>query len=201
MKTGDTYKTIRKHSQGLYKAKGSKFISFAFPVSNEVQVEEHLESVRKKYHDARHHCYAWALGYGRTSYKINDDGEPSGTAGKPIYGQIRAHDLTNLLIVVLRYFGGTKLGIRGLINAYKGASIDALTNNVIITETLKTQYRIVFDYLVMNEVMQIMKEYELEQRHQDFGLSCTLVFSVRQSKADVVLRKLNKIKAIDINML
>lgn len=201
MKTGDTYKTIGKHSQGLYKDKGSKFISIAIPVSNEVQVEEHLESVRKKYHDARHHCYAWALGYGRKTYKINDDGEPSGTAGKPIYGQIRAHELTNLLIVVVRYFGGTKLGIRGLINAYKGASIDALTNNVIITETLKTQYRIVFDYLVMNEVMQIMKEYELEQRHQDFGLRCTLDFSVRQSKADVVLRKLNKIKAIDINML
>ncbi len=122
----DTYKTIGKHSTGLYKDKGSKFIAHAFPVSSEAEIAELLQRLRKDYHDARHHCFAWALGFNRDFFKINDDGEPSGTAGKPIYGQILSHNLTNVLIVVVRYFGGTKLGIRGLINAYKGAAIDAI---------------------------------------------------------------------------
>ena len=190
----DTYKTIRKNTTGLYKDKGSKFIALAAPVSTEDEITEQLHRLRKDYRDAHHHCFAWALGFSREFYKINDDGEPSGTAGKPIYGQILSHDLTNVLIVVVRYFGGTKLGIRGLINAYKGAAIDAIQNNDIITKKIKNHYRVFFDYLAMNDVMQTLKEFDLHQYGHEFDLKCQLDFSVRQGMADEVKDKFEKIQ-------
>lgn len=201
MNDSDTYKTIGKKSTGLYKDKGSKFISYAYPVKGEEEIADLMADLRKQHHNAHHHCYAWVLGFNKERYKINDDGEPSGTAGKPIYGQILSHDLCNVLIVVVRYFGGTKLGVRGLINAYKGAAIDALDNNTIVRKTIRNYYRIYFEYLAMNDVMQIMKEYNLRQHDHQFDLNCELVFSVRQNKAEEVVSKLEKIGDLRIRFL
>ncbi len=182
----DTYNTITEQSEGLYKDKGSKFIAFAVPVISEEQAKEHLQELKKKYYDARHHCYAYALGPMRDAFRINDDGEPSGTAGKPIYGQILSHDLTNVLIVVIRYFGGVKLGVRGLINAYKAAAQDALNNNTIEEKIIKEVYELEFDYPLMNDVMRVLKEQDLEQVSHDFAMSCKILFAVRRNSADAI---------------
>ncbi len=197
----DSYKTISTSSTGLYKDKGSKFISFAYPVRDEEEISELLAKLRKQHHNAHHHCYAWVLGFNKERYKINDDGEPSGTAGKPIYGQMLSHDLCNVLIIVVRYFGGTKLGVRGLINAYKGAAIDAIENNTIVTKTIRNHYRIFFEYLAMNDVMQIMKEYDLPQHDHQFDLNCELSYSVRKNKAEEVVSKLEKIRDLRVEFL
>ncbi len=197
----DTYQTIGNTSQGLYKDKGSKFISFAHPVGTEEEIAVILGEIKQQYHDARHHCYAWALGFEQEKFKFNDDGEPSGTAGRPIYGQILSAGLTNVLIIVVRYFGGTKLGVRGLINAYKGAAHEAIQNNKIITRTIRDHYRIHFDYLSMNDVMQVLKEYDLPQSAHNFELRCKLDFSVRKLNSKEVLGKLEKINHIAIQHL
>lgn len=194
----DTYKTIEIQSEGLYKDKGSKFIAIAIPVLSEEEIKEHLQQLRKKYYDARHHCYAYALGPTRDAFRINDDGEPSGTAGKPIYGQILSHDLTNILIVVIRYFGGVKLGVRGLINAYKGAAQDALNNNNIREKVIKEIYELHFDYPLMNDVMRILKEQDLEQISHDFAISCRILFAVRKDSADDIKRIFSSIYGLTI---
>ncbi|OFX54518.1 MAG: YigZ family protein, partial [Bacteroidetes bacterium GWA2_30_7] len=150
----DTYLTIESQSEGLFKDKGSKFIAFAIPVCNEDEIKQHLESIRKKYYDARHHCYAYRLGLEGNIYRTNDDGEPSNTAGKPIYGQILSNELTNVLIIVVRYFGGILLGTGGLINAYKSASANAIANAKIIKKTEDTLLKIIFDYTITNDVMK-----------------------------------------------
>jgi len=180
----DTYKTLKYKSEGLYKDKGSKFIAFAFPVQNEEEIKIHLEDLKRRYHDARHHCYAWTLGPNRDAFRQNDDGEPSGTAGKPIFGQLLSYDITNVLIVVIRYFGGVKLGVRGLINAYKGATKDAIDNNTIIEKVIREVYELQFEYPMMNDVMRILKEHDLEQISHEFELSCKLNFAVRKERAD-----------------
>ncbi len=197
----DTYQTISSDSQGFYKDKGSKFIAIAYPVSTEEEVSVILGEVKQQYHDARHHCYAWVLGNQQEKHKFNDDGEPSGTAGRPIYGQILSAGLTNVLIIVVRYFGGTKLGVRGLINAYKGAANEAIQNNKIITKTVRDHYRIHFDYLSMNDVMQILKAYDLPQNAHNFEMKCKLDFSVRKLNSKEVLGKLEKINDIEIQYL
>jgi uncharacterized YigZ family protein len=179
----DTYRTISKPGEGLYKDKGSKFHAFAFQVHNENEIKDHLSELRKKFYDARHHCYAWALGPNRDAYRQNDDAEPSGTAGKPIYGQILSHDLTNILIVVVRYFGGVKLGVRGLINAYKAAAIDALENTLIEEKIIKEVYEIKFEYPLLNDVMKIIKDHDLNQLSQDFSLSCQLTVAIRRDQS------------------
>ena len=138
----DTYRTIKRESEGYFRDRGSKFYAFAYPVETEDEVKEHLEELRKKYYDARHHCYAYQLGAEKTSYRINDDGEPSSSAGKPIFGRIQSHDLTNILIVVIRYFGGVKLGVPGLINAYKTAAEEAILKNKIETKTINEVYEL-----------------------------------------------------------
>jgi uncharacterized YigZ family protein len=197
----DEYKTIERPSQGLYKDKGSKFIARAVPCLTVDEVKAHLEQLKKEYHDARHHCYAYILGHDGTEFRMNDDGEPSGTAGKPIYGQLLSHELTNVLVVVIRYFGGTKLGVRGLINAYKFATLDALENNDIVTKVIKENYRLTFDYAHMNDVMRIMKEENLEQTGQDFQMTCTLDFSVRKKNADKVLKRFEDLRKVGIEYL
>jgi uncharacterized YigZ family protein len=154
----DTYQTISSSSQGIYKEKGSKFIALAFPVSSEKDIKMQLAALRKEYHDARHHCYAYCLGYDKSAWRVNDDGEPSGTAGKPIFGQIQSKDLTNILIVVMRYFGGIKLGIPGLINAYRTAAKEALGQASIVTRMVEEIYEVCFEYPLMNDVMKILKE-------------------------------------------
>jgi uncharacterized YigZ family protein len=197
----DTYKTIAKRSEGLFKDKGSKFIAHAIPVQREVQIKEELEALKKQYYDARHHCYAWILGFNKDAFRINDDGEPSGTAGKPIHGQLLSHDLTNTLIVVIRYFGGVKLGVRGLINAYKFAALDALQNNIIETRIIKEIYQVKFAYEDMNDVMRIMKEEALDQMDQNFQLTCTLDFAVRKSRADQVVQRFKDLRKLEIMYL
>jgi uncharacterized YigZ family protein len=182
----DTYRTISNISEGIYKDKGSKFLSFAIPVQNEAGIKHHLQELRKKYHDARHHCYAWALGPTRDAFRSNDDGEPSGTAGKPIYGQILSNDVTNILIVVVRYFGGVKLGVRGLINAYKAAANEAIGNNSIIEKVIREVYEVHFEYQQINDVMKVLKDYDLEQMSHDFGVSCSIMIAVRRDDAEKV---------------
>lgn len=198
---GDTYKTITKASTGLYKEKGSKFIAIACTVQSEEDVKEKLEELKKEYHNARHHCYAYQLGFDKSAYRINDDGEPSGTAGKPIFGQINSFELTNILIVVVRYFGGTKLGVSGLIRAYKTAAKDALENSKIITKTVNEIYELKFEYPLMNDIMRILKEENLEQFDQNFELSCSLKFSVRKRDAERVKEKFKQMHGIQVKYL
>lgn len=197
----DTYKTISKESEGLFKDMGSKFIAKAFPVTDDKQVKEQLEYLRKEYHDARHHCYAYQLGFDKSAHRINDDGEPSGTAGRPIFGQISSFDLTNVLIVVIRYFGGIKLGVSRLINAYKTASKEAILNTIIITKTINYVYQIDYQYTEMNEVMKILKDYKLKPSHQIFDLECRLEFQVRKGESDIIYEKISKIKNLNIKFL
>lgn len=197
----DTYLTIDKASEGLFKDKGSKFLAYAFPVSNEEAVKIHLAELRKLHPSARHHCYAFRLGANKQAFRANDDGEPSNTAGKPILGQIQSKDLTNILIVVVRYFGGTLLGVSGLINAYKLAAADAITNAKIIERTVDEVYELTFDYLQMNDVMKIIKDEGLRILSQNFELSCALTFSVRKSNSTKVYDMFSKISNLEIKFL
>jgi uncharacterized YigZ family protein len=197
----DTYKTIRYASQGVYKEKGSKFLAFAYPIATEAEAKAHLEELRKQYFDARHHCYAYILGADKAAYRINDDGEPSSTAGKPIYGQLLSHDLTNIIIVVVRYFGGIKLGVPGLINAYRTAAKDAIDNAIIIEKNITEVYNLQFTYEQMNSVMKILKDEELPQCNQKFELDCSLDFSVRQSASTRVCDEILKLKGVKLTLL
>lgn len=177
----DTYRTITAPAEGLYKEKGSKFLAFAFPVASVEEVKVHLETLRKKYFDARHHCYAYILGPNKDAFRVNDDGEPSGTGGRPIHGQLLSADLTNTLVVVVRYFGGVLLGASGLANAYKAAARDAIGNATIKECTIDITYRLHFEYPLMNDVMRILKELNLTPYNQVFTLDCRLDVDVRQS--------------------
>ena len=197
----DEYRTIRNDSSGLYKEKGSKFISLAYPVKDEDTVKQKLEQVRKQYHDARHHCYAYRLGYRGEHYRVNDDGEPSGTAGKPIYGQIMSKEMTNVLIVVVRYFGGTKLGVGGLINAYRTAARDALEQASAVKKTINDCYMVLFDYPLMNKVMRVVKDYNLDVVKQEFEISCKLLYLIRREKAPGVYEKFSGLKGVKIEYL
>jgi len=179
----DTYKTIAAPSEGLYKEKGSKFLAFAYPVHNLDEIKNHLEQLRKDYFDARHHCYAYILGPRKDAFRANDDGEPSGTGGRPIHGQLLSADLTDTLIVVVRYFGGILLGASGLANAYKTAARDAIDHATVIEKTIDTRYRLGFAYETMNDVMRILKEYDLKPEKQDFNLDCSLEVAIRQSQS------------------
>ncbi|MCF8373860.1 MAG: YigZ family protein [Bacteroidales bacterium] len=197
----DTYKTIAAPSEGNFKDRGSKFPSFAFPVYSEEEIKEILQDLRKKYYDARHHCYAWRLGADMEHYRTNDDGEPSSTAGKPILGQIQSNGLSNILIVVIRYFGGTKLGVPGLINAYRTAAADALSNAEFVEKTVNDILRVDFDYLAMNDVMKIMKEDQPLQIDQQFDLKCSITLSIRQSESERLTGKFEEIDTVKVEYL
>jgi uncharacterized YigZ family protein len=192
----DTYLSIESPAEGIFKDRGSKFIAFAFPVVSEMQVKEVLAQLRKEHSGANHHCYAFRLGADQQHFRSNDDGEPSGTAGKPILGQIQSNDLTNILIVVVRYFGGTLLGVSGLISAYRTAAANALANAKIVERQVKEVYELSFQYPAMNEVMKILKDENLDQWEQDFQLECRLKFSVRKNDADTVNEKFKKIETV-----
>ena len=193
MEYTDTYKTIGLPNEGLYKEKGSRFISYAFPVTNEHQIKEIITNLKKEHHSARHHCFAWRLGSDLQSFRVNDDGEPSGTAGKPIFSQIQLHGLTDILIIVVRYFGGILLGISGLINAYKQAAADVLNNASIIEKVVEINIEVNFDYLAMNDFMTIMKEFQVGMKESHFDNSCKVNFSVRKQLMDQIMEKLGKI--------
>jgi uncharacterized YigZ family protein len=200
MLSNDSYLTLAELSQGIYKEKGSKFIALACPVFSEAEVKERLAGWRKEYHDARHHCYAYRLGKDNPVYRVNDDGEPSGSAGRPIYGQIQSKELTNVLVVVIRYFGGTKLGIPGLINAYKTSTLDAFNNGRIITRTITEHCSVIFDYLSMNEVMKILKEENAQILEQAFDSRCRIIFSIRRDSGNKVRTRLQKIEGISAGL-
>lgn len=184
MESADTYKSIASRAEGLFKDNGSRFIALAYPVEEEEQVKDIVSSLRKEYHDARHHCYAYRIGLKGDVWRAYDDGEPSGSAGRPILGQIDSLGLSDVLVVVVRYFGGIKLGIPGLIRAYKTSTADALANAQIITKVAGETFRISFDYMSMNAVMKVLKDMELPQRSQDFGQKCTLETRVRLSEVE-----------------
>ena len=197
----DTYRTIKRESEGYFRDRGSKFYAFAYPVETEDEVKEHLEELRKKYYDARHHCYAYQLGAEKTSYRINDDGEPSSSAGKPIFGRIQSHDLTNILIVVIRYFGGVKLGVPGLINAYKTAAEEAILKNKIETKTINEVYELSYEYPLMNEVMRIVKDDNVNMIFQEFEMTCRIHISVRRSESKAIEDKLLLIRKLSVKHL
>ncbi|MDR0437384.1 MAG: YigZ family protein [Bacteroidales bacterium] len=189
----DTYNTIQSLSEGNFKVKGSKFLSFAFPVETEDEIKTIVANLKKEYYDACHHCYAYILGYNSEKYRENDDGEPSGTAGKPICGQLRSKQLTNILVVVVRYFGGTKLGVSGLIDAYKNVTSDVLQNAKIIEKIVMKEHQISFDYEQTNAVMKIVKDYNLQVISQSFDSRSELVFKVRLSDENRVLAMFEKL--------
>ena len=197
----DKYKEIKFNTTGIYKEKGSKFIAYAFPVYSAGNVKEKLESVKKLEHSARHHCYAYILHSDKSAQRANDDGEPSSTAGKPILGQILSNDLTNILIVVVRYFGGVKLGVPGLIRSYKTAALYAISNSEIITKTIKEQFVVSFKYPQMNDVMRLVKEYNLEVVNTDFQIECNLIFAVAKSKSEEVVETFKKNHELTIKYL
>jgi uncharacterized YigZ family protein len=197
----DTYLTIADIAEGLYKEKGSKFLAFAYPVATEENVKEALALLKKKYFDARHHCYAYTLGPEALQYRTNDDGEPNHSAGDPILGQIRSRGLTDLLVVVVRYFGGIKLGVSGLIAAYKTATAEALDAAVVVEKIVKDRIKIEFDYLSMNDVMRLIKDFELEIISQQFDNSCTMTLMVRKSLTAHVTASLENISNLQLHTL
>jgi len=202
MQLKDTFNTILKPSEEvLFKDKNSKFFGYAFPVKNEDAVKFHLNTLKKQHHAARHWCYAYQIGTETIKFRVNDDGEPSNSAGQPIYGQIQSFKLTNILIVVVRYFGGVKLGVGGLINAYKTTAQLALEASKIIKKTIYTEFLITFDYKNMNKVMRIIKEKQIKIINQKLELSCELQISVRKNDAQLIFELFNQLFEIKIKNL
>ena len=193
-----SYKTVIKPSEGLYKEKGSKFIALLFPVTTEEQFKDVYNGVKKEYHDARHHCFAYRLNPEKETVRSSDDGEPSGTAGKPMLNQLYSFELFNVAVIVVRYFGGTKLGVSGLINAYKQAVIDAVENNKIVEKHLIRYLTIRFPYPLMNEVMRVIKEEKLKIRDQVFEMNCMVDIELKKSAYERVLNRFKKIRNLDI---
>lgn len=189
----DTYLTIKAFSQGLYKEKGSRFIAQAWPVTTQEEIKSILEKIRKEHHSARHQCFAWMLGQDRQSFRVNDDGEPTGSAGKPILGQINSLNLTNVLIVVVRYFGGKLLGVSGLINAYRSAAESALKNGEIIELYIEDYFELIFPYSAINDVMKVIKDEEAGQSKQKFELECRITINFRTSARERILNALSRI--------
>lgn len=195
----DTYKTITKPSEEtLFKDRNSKFFGYAFPVFSEEEIKERLEELRKQHHTARHHCYAWQLGTEKTRFRANDDGEPSNSAGQPIYGQIQSFEVTNVLIVSVRYFGGTKLGVGGLINAYRTSAQLALEASDIVEKTIDIHYKLKFGYDMMNKVQRIIKERNLDIINQKLELDCEYTISVRKKEAENIFEIFDNLFKVEI---
>jgi len=188
----DAYLTIKLSTQGLYKEKGSRFISYAFPVSTQEEIKMHLETLRRQHHAARHHCYAWMLGTARDNFRSNDDGEPSGSAGRPILGQINSFNLTNILVVVVRYFGGKLLGVPGLINAYRTAAGSALLNAERISLVELVNFEIEFPYASLNDIMKIIKDEKTDHSNLKMGMVCSITVSIRPSETERITRLLSR---------
>jgi uncharacterized YigZ family protein len=197
----DSYKSIAEEARGLFKDNGSRFIAHAYPVETEEEVKEIVAALKKEYYDARHHVYAYRLGYKGDKFRANDDGEPSGSSGRPVLGQIDSKGLSDILVVVVRYFGGIKLGIPGLIRAYKTSTADALDNAQIIEKIASKMYRIHFGYMNMNSVMKVMKDMNLEQRNQKFDMECSIDTSVRLSLVDSFIEKMGDVEGCYIEEL
>ncbi|NVK50321.1 MAG: YigZ family protein [Cyclobacteriaceae bacterium] len=197
----DSFFTLSSESSGLFKEKNSKFYYFAFPVKNEDEIKVHLEQLRKKFFDARHHCYAYSLGKDGEIFRANDDGEPNHSAGDPILGQIRSFGLTNVLIVVVRYFGGTKLGMSGLIQAYKTSARLAIEENEIKEDFLRSRIRVKFPYSQMNEVMKLIKNENLEIESQEMELDAEMILIFRSGLLEKVTQELEQMEGIGFSLL
>lgn len=195
---GDTYKTITGIAEGLFTEKRSKFIAYAVPVRTVEEVKEQVEKFRKQYYDARHVCWAYMLGHERKNFRANDDGEPSGTAGKPILGQINSNELTNILVVVIRYFGGIKLGTGGLIVAYKAAAAEVLAVSEVEERTVDVDIKVIYEYPFMNGVMRIIKEMNIEIVSQSFDMDCEMTLRIRMNDVGMLKERLLKVDSLRI---
>ena len=192
MEPEDSYLTIAAPAEASSRERSSKFLAYAYPVQQEEQIREILDGLRKKYYDATHHCYAWRLGPGGAAFRANDDGEPSGTAGKPILGQLLSNDITDCLVVVVRYFGGTKLGVPGLIAAYRESAAEAIAAAEIVELTVDRTVRVDFPYVAMNAIMRVVKEEQPRIEGQTFDNLCTMRLTIRESRAETLVGKLRK---------
>ncbi len=197
----DTYYTLAGDSEGSFRDLGSKFLSYAYHVESEEEIRERLDELRKKYYDATHHCYAWRLGAQGEPWRAGDDGEPAGSAGRPILGQLLSQGLTYVLVVVVRYFGGTKLGVPGLIQAYREATADAIANGQTVERTEDAYYEVTFPYLAMNDVMKAIKEYAPTLSDQVFDNLCRITLSIRRDSEAPFVGKLSKIEGADVKFL
>lgn len=194
----DTYRTIENPSEGIFRDRGSKFLAYAYPIHSENDIKGIIASLKSVHPKANHHCWAMRLSIDRSVFKLNDDGEPSGTAGRPILNTLLSKDLTNILVVVVRYFGGTLLGVPGLINAYKMATEEALNQAVVIEKTVNDVYTISFGYLQMNDVMRIIKDTDLTILNQQFDNNCSIQVSIRKMQVNMVLANLQKLNGIKL---
>jgi uncharacterized YigZ family protein len=194
----DTYFTIQNPAEGTFRDRGSKFIAFAYPINSEADIKEILTRLKTEHPKANHHCWAMRLGMDRSVFRINDDGEPSGTAGRPILNTLLSRNLTNIVVVVVRYFGGTLLGVPGLINAYRKATEEALATAIIIEKTVNDIYTISFDYGQMNEVMKVVKDDNLATSNQIFDTQCSITIAVRKLQVNQVLAKLNNLEGVAV---
>lgn len=194
----DIYFTIDERAEGSYKEKGSKFISYIYPVTTKEEVKEIVDALKKEFYDARHHCYAYRLGYRGEDYRMVDDGEPSSTAGKPILGQMLSSNITNILIVVVRYFGGTKLGVSGLITAYKTAAADVIQNSTIVEKTIENIIKIEFDYSEMNDVMRVLKDSSSYIIKREYGNTSIFTISIRQKEASMLIERLSLLEKVKL---
>ncbi|HRG18807.1 MAG TPA: YigZ family protein [Flavobacterium lutivivi] len=202
MEQKDTYKTLAKPSEEiLYKEKNSKFYGYAFPVTNEDEIKNHLETLRKQHHGAVHFCYAFQIGTNKIQYRANDDGEPSNSAGMPIYGQIQSFGLTNILVVIVRFFGGVKLGVGGLISAYRTAAQMALEESEIIEKTIDIFFKVNFDYKNMNKVMRVIKEKNLSIISQNMNESCEIIISTRKKNAEIIFDIFDNLFEIEVKTI
>ncbi len=192
----DIYKTIAAPAEGVYTEKRSKFIAIAIPVCDTEEVKQHLETVRKTYYDARHVCYAYMLGHERKDFRANDNGEPSGTAGKPILGQINSYGLTNILVIVVRYFGGIKLGTGGLVSAYKAAAAEALGTASVVEKTVDEDVTVAFEYPFLNDVMRVVKEEGPTVANQSYDTDCVMTLRIRRSATPRLLARLEKVETL-----
>jgi len=197
----DSYKTIEGASEGIFRDKGSKFIAYAYPIRSDEEVKPIINALRSEHAKARHFCYAYRLTTDRSVFRINDDGEPSGTAGRPILNCLLSEDLTYVLVVVVRYFGGTLLGVPGLINAYKSATVEALHSSTKISKTINDVYEVNFDYLQMNDIMKLIKDESLEVINQNFDINCVIKFEIRKAQLNQVLTKFDKIEGITLKYI
>jgi uncharacterized YigZ family protein len=196
-----TYKTIKGPSECYFIDKRSKFYAFAYPVDTENEIKEHLTALKKRFYDARHHVFAWILGADKSHYRTNDDGEPSGSSAKPIYGQLLSNDLTNIVIFVVRYFGGIKLGVSGLINAYRTAAQNAIQNATIIEKTIEDSFELCYDYALMNDVMRVLKEESVTIVNQEFDGQYKIIIRTRRDDSEKIETRLEQISGLIMNYI
>ena len=197
----DSFKTIARAAETTYRQLSSKFLTYAYPVETEVEIKEYLDALRKRWYDATHHCYAWRLGPHGEQFRANDDGEPSSTAGKPILGQLLSQEITNCLVVVVRYFGGTKLGVPGLIAAYKESTAQVLAECEIVEKTVDVTMRVEFSYVAMNDIMRIVKDMQPRIVDQQFDNLCIMTLSIRESESEQLLGRLEKVEGATVEVM